>query len=45
MGGYNTEEGKAAVDWPKIFQESGIRHVVGRIIIVDPSSKVIRLRY
>jgi hypothetical protein len=45
MVGYFIEESKTAVDWHKNFQKSGICHVVGRIIIVDPSSKVIRLRY
>jgi ribosomal protein S1 len=43
MGGYYIEEGKAAVDWRKLFRDSSIRHVIGRIIVTDPSSKIIRV--
>lgn len=43
MGGYYVCEGKAAVDWRKLFRDSSIRHVIGRIIVTDPSSKIIRV--
>lgn len=43
MGGYYVCEGKAAVDWRKLFRDSSIRHVIGRITVTDPSSKIIRV--
>jgi len=43
MGGYYVEEGKTAVDWRTLFRESGIRYVTARIIVADPTTKIIRL--